>query len=68
LAQAADGSEENFLGLAEGKFNEAEATIGDMTTGAQMCGYKVEAGIRGVLLPVWAVGTAKMKTRTVNSN
>jgi hypothetical protein len=52
LAEAADQSEENFLGLAEGKFHGAEATIGDMTTGVQIWGYKIKPGISGILL-IW---------------
>jgi hypothetical protein len=46
LAEAADGSESDSLGLVQSRFNEAEATIGDSTSGAQMWGYKVKAGSR----------------------
>jgi hypothetical protein len=55
LAEVVDGSEENFLGLAEAKFNEAEVTIGDVTTRARS-GDKIKAGINGVLL-IWNLGS-----------
>jgi hypothetical protein len=44
LAEAADGSESDSLGVVQSRFNEAEATIGDATSGAQMWGYIVKAG------------------------
>jgi hypothetical protein len=44
LAETADGSESNSLGLVQSRFNEAEATIGDATSGAQKWGYKVKGG------------------------
>ncbi|KAJ7910787.1 hypothetical protein B0H13DRAFT_1876385 [Mycena leptocephala] len=44
LVEAADGNESDSLGLVQSRFNEAEATIGDTTTRAQMWGYKVKSG------------------------
>jgi hypothetical protein len=62
LAEAAETTEKELLGLVQTRFKEAEAIIGDVATTRQVWAYRAKAGVRTsgrVLLFIRRLGKKK---------